>query len=295
MGHGTKTRGLGRGLDALLGDSLPDANVGGRLDPDQPGIASVAVDDVFPGRFQPRQGISDESLEELAASIEAQGLMQPIVVRPRIDGGYELIAGERRWRAAQKAGLERIPVVVKDVDDHRALAMALIENIQREDLNPLEEACALQQLVEEFDMTHQDVANTVGKSRTTVTNLLRLLNLVNPVRELVRSGNLEMGNARALLGLPENEQERVARIVVSRGLSVRQTEALVRRLTKAPNQGLSRRVEAVDPDTRALERELSDTLGAPVAIAHSARGRGKLVIRYTTLDELEGILRHLRR
>lgn len=294
MANGNKTRGLGRGLDALLGDSLPDVSSSGALASDQPGIASVAVGDVSPGRFQPRQDISDESLEELAASIESQGLMQPIVVRPRPAGGYELIAGERRWRAAQKAGLEHIPVVVKDVDDHRALAMALIENIQREDLNPLEEAYALQRLVEEFELTQQEVANTVGKSRTTVTNLLRLLSLVGAVRELVRSGALEMGNARALLSLSENEQERVARIVVSRGLSVRQTEAMVRRLTKKSGQGAPARTEAGDPDTRALERELSDVLGAPVAIAHGGRGRGKLVIRYTTLDELEGILRHLR-
>ena len=289
-----KKRGLGRGLDALLGDSGAEDRSAFAQQADRgtvSGFANLAVDEIFRSRYQARQDIAEEGIEKMAASIKTQGLIQPIVVRPRADGGYELIAGERRWRAAQLAGLDHVPAVVKDVDDHEALAMGLIENIQREDLNPLEEAFALHRLADEFEMTQQQVADAVGKSRTAVTNLLRLLNLSGVAREFLQSGALEMGHARALLTLSSADQERVARLVVSRGLSVRQTEAFVRRIQ---TDGPSTTIASIDPDTRRLERELSEKLGAAVAISHNAKGKGRLVIKYTSLDELEGILRHLR-
>jgi ParB family transcriptional regulator, chromosome partitioning protein len=288
----TKKR-LGRGLDALLsGDSTPQAD-------STPQQADLAIADVVRGRYQPRREFAEESLEELAASIKVQGVMQPIVVRPRPHGGFELIAGERRWRAAQMAGLSRIPAVVKDVSDEQASAMALIENIQREDLNPLEEAFALQRLKDEFQLTQQQVADAIGKSRVAVTNLLRLLNLAPPVRDLLQTGALEMGHARALLSLTSLDQERLAHEVVDRHLSVRQTEALVRqRLERATsgNGGAApvAPAPARDRDTARLEQELSERIGAPVRIAHAAGGRGQLVISYTSLDELQGILKHLR-
>ncbi len=286
-------RRLGRGLDALLtgetgarAETLADLN-------------ELPVDQVVRGRYQPRREFDQTSLEELAASIRSQGLMQPVVVRPRPQGGYELIAGERRWRAAQLAGLTRIPAVIKDVSDEQASAMALIENIQREDLNPLEEAFALQRLRDEFELTQQQVADAVGKSRVAVTNLLRLLNLAEPVRELLQSGAIEMGHARALLTLEPTAQESLAREVAARHLSVRQTEALVRhqqsRSGAAPDS--TRRATtgpAKDQDTRRLERELSERIGAPVSISYSASGKGQLVIGYSNLDELQGIIKHLR-
>jgi ParB family transcriptional regulator, chromosome partitioning protein len=290
---------LGRGLDALLShESSPQNEAAGQQ-------AEVAIVDVVRGRYQPRREFDEASLEELAASIKAQGLMQPIVVRPRPQGGFELIAGERRWRASQLAGLTHIPAVVKDVSDEQASAMALIENIQREDLNPLEEAFALQRLKDEFELTQQQVADAIGKSRVAVTNLLRLLNLAPPVRDMLQSGALEMGHARALLSLTAIDQERLAHDVAARQLSVRQTEALVRqRLTRvaAGNggaDGMARggnggSVAVRDRDTARLEQELSERIGAPVQIAHSASGRGQLVISYTNLDELQGILKHLR-
>jgi len=222
-----KKRGLGRGLDALLGtaEHQSDEEVAA---PVGTNLAEIAVDQIHPGQYQPRRNIRDEGIAELAASIKAQGVMQPIVLRHRAIGGYEIIAGERRWRAAQLAGLDCIPAVIKEVSDERAVAMALIENIQREDLNPLEEALALQRLSEEFHLTQQQAADAVGKSRVAVTNLLRLLNLTAPVREMLAEGELEMGHARALLSLSPLEQEQAARQVVAKGLSVRQTEALVR-------------------------------------------------------------------
>lgn len=238
--------------------------------------------------------MNDAALEELAASIKAQGVMQPIVVRPRPAGGYEIIAGERRWRACRLAGLDRIPVVVKDVADDRAVAMALIENIQREDLNPLEEASALLRLQEEFELTQQQVADAVGKSRVAVTNLLRLLNLMPAVRDLLQRGELEMGHARALLSLPGFEQEHAARQVIAKGLSVRQTEALVRdMLDPRPASKRNNVARPTDPDVQRLETELSDRIGAPVAIRQRGKG-GELVIRYTSIDELDGILGHLK-
>jgi ParB family chromosome partitioning protein len=255
----------------------------------------VEIADIVRGRYQPRREFAEEALEELAASIKVQGVMQPVVLRPRPQGGYELVAGERRWRAAQMAGLGRIPAVVRDVTDEQASAMALIENIQREDLNPLEEAAALQRLKEEFALTQQQVADAVGKSRVAVTNLLRLLNLAAPVRAMLLNGAIEMGHARALLSLDSLAQERVAVQVADKGLSVRQTEALVRQLLRGASvTPVAAGGGAKDADTKRLEREITDRIGAPVSISHNNTGRGQVVIRYSSLDELDGILRHIR-
>lgn len=288
-------RRLGRGLDALLSSSPESAGNPARekvaTEPSTAGLKELTITDIVRGRYQPRREFDDASLQEMAASIRAQGLLQPIIVRSRPQGGYELIAGERRWRAAKIAGLEQIPAVIREVSDKQASAMALIENIQREDLNPLEEAAALERLKDEFQLTQQQIADAVGKSRVAVTNLLRLLNLAPAVRELLLSGALEMGHARALLSLELLEQERLAKVVADKGLSVRQTEALVRRQHPTP-RGPS---PGKDSDTLHLEQEITDKLGAPVTIEHTARGKGRLVIRYTSLDELDGILRHLRR
>jgi ParB family chromosome partitioning protein len=255
-------------------------------------LDELPITDIVRGRYQPRREFDQGSLEELAASIRAQGVMQPVVVRPRAQGGYELIAGERRWRAAQLAGLAQIPAVIRDVSDEQASAMALIENIQREDLNPLEEAAALDRLKDEFELTQQQVADAVGKSRVAVTNLLRLLNLAPAVRNLLSAGDLEMGHARALLSLSAMDQERLAADVVERQLSVRQTEALVRNAQSAARSKPAK--PARSADTARLERELSDRLGAEVRIDHKANGKGRLVIGYSTLEELDGILRHLK-
>ena len=293
---------LSRGLSALLDatDSLPvseeeESAAAGAATPREGAagrrLLSVNVEDVFRSPHQPRVAIDEAGLDELAASIRAQGLMQPVVVRPRPLGGFELIAGERRWRAAQRAGLAQLDALVCDVDDRRAMAMALIENMQREDLNPLEEALGLKRLLDEFALTQQALADAVGKSRPAVANLVRLLNLSAGVRELLRDGDLEMGHARALLPLPPPQQEALALAVVARGLSVRQTEQLARRAA-TPRQETAR--PAADADTERLQRELSEQLGAPVAISHTAKGRGKVVIAYASLDELDGILERLR-
>ena len=277
--------GLGKGLDALLPEAEADA-------PAAPGSATSAelpVDLLYRNPNQPRTHIRDEGIDELAQSIRAQGVIEPVVVRPRAAGGYEIIAGERRWRAAQRVGLGSVPAVVRDVDDRQALAMALIENIQREDLNPLEEARALKGLLVEYALTHEELAEAVGKSRTAVSNLLRLLNLAPGVRDLLDTGELEMGHARALLPLPTGDQETVGRRVVARGLSVRQAEALVKQLLHG--QPLAK--PEPDPDTRRLERNLSERLGAPTTIANDKRGRGRIVIRYGSPDELEGVLARL--
>mgnify|MGYP001192433153 FL=1 len=281
---------LGRGLDALLsGDMEVPAQAAPTATQGQ-----IPIDAIVRGRYQPRMEFPEDSLAELAASIKAQGLMQPVVVRPKAQGGYELVAGERRWRAAQMAGLTQIPAVVKEVSDEQASAMALIENIQREDLNPLEEAAALHRLREEFELTQQQVADSVGKSRVAVANLLRLLNLAPRVRQMLSQGDLEMGHARALLSLEAHVQEEVAVQVSRKGLSVRQTEGLVRRLLKGPSAANTPGAARPDADTRQLEREITDRIGAPVSITHNAQGRGQLVIRYSSLDELDGILRHLK-
>jgi len=291
---------LGRGLDALLSaersapQPVPTDPAAGTTPADHVStLDTVAIDEVVRSRYQPRQTFDEESLAELAASIRAQGLMQPVVVRPRPQGGYELIAGERRWRAAQLAGLARIPAVVRDVTDEQASAMALIENIQREDLNPLEEAQALERLKDEFGLTQQQVADAVGKSRVAVTNLLRLLNLSAPVRQMLLEGQLEMGHARALLPLTPLEQERLARVVATKQLSVRATESLVRSRQQPAREKRASPVK--DADTARLERELSDRVGAPVTIHMDAGGRGgRLVIGYSSLEELDGILDHLK-
>jgi ParB family chromosome partitioning protein len=295
----TRKRGLGRGLDALLGastaagpapeagDREPAATVGEDL-----GLKQLPVDLVQRGKYQPRKDIEPESLQELADSIRAQGVMQPIVVRPISDRKYEIIAGERRWRAAQLSGLSEIPAVVRDVPDQTAIAMALIENIQREDLNPIEEATALQRLQQEFELTQQEVADAVGKSRSTVANLLRLMTLQGDVRRLVEHGDLEMGHARALLALAGDDQSRAARTVVGKGLSVRQTEALVRNLLT--KQDTPKPVRTPDPNIRQLQDDLARRLGAKVHIQHTAKGKGKLVLSYNSLDELDGILSHIK-
>jgi ParB family chromosome partitioning protein len=262
-------------------------------------MASLPLDLLQRGKYQPRLDMRQESLAELAESIKAQGLVQPILVRPlarpsaQESQRYEIIAGERRWRAAQMAGLTEIAAVVRDVPDETAVAMALIENIQREDLNPLEEARALHRLVEEFGLTHQSAADAVGRSRAAVSNLLRLMDLADEVKGLLETRQLEMGHGRALLGLTSRRQQiEVAALVAKKGLSVRETEVLVRRLIApaAPEKAASNRD---DPDIRRLERELADKLGAKVLFQHAASGKGKLVVAYNSLDELEGILSHI--
>ncbi|NIP13718.1 MAG: ParB/RepB/Spo0J family partition protein [Pseudomonadales bacterium] len=289
-------RRLGRGLDALLSSEVvADLGSGekGPASPEGARIAEIALDELVPNRYQPRRDFNEEALAELVASIKSQGVMQPVVVRPRAQGGYELVAGERRWRAAGLAGLKAIPALVREVSDEQASAMALIENIQREDLNPLEEAHALQRLRDEFGLTQQQVADAVGKSRVAVTNLLRLLNLGPAVRDLLVAGAIEMGHARALLSLDSVAQERAANEVVARQLSVRQTEALARRMQQGAGPARSSD-KARDTDTAHLERELSDRIGAPVSISCNAKGRGRLVIRYGSLEELDGILGHIK-
>ncbi len=283
-----KKRGLGRGLDALLGaDTKRPAG-----DP-QPrpktSLDEVPIEWIRPGKYQPRQTMDDEPLQELAASIKAQGVMQPIVLRSVGENRYEIIAGERRWRATQLAGLDKIPAVIKEVNDEAAVAMSLIENIQREDLNPMEEALALQRLIEEFDLTHQEVADAVGKSRTAVTNFLRLINLSPEVAQMLAHGDIEMGHARALLSLTFEQQGAVARDIAAQHLNVRQAEALVRKLLSGEP---SKKQVKVDADTRSLENKLATRLGQKVNIQHTAKGKGKLVISYNSLDELDGVLHH---
>ena len=274
-------RRLGRGLGALLSpDPEPAAEPAGQT--------TVSLEEIHPGRHQPRRSFHEESLTELAQSIKAQGLMQPVLLRPRPQGGYELVAGERRWRAAGLAGLRSVPAVIREVTDQQASVMALIENIQREDLRPLDEAAALQRLNDEFGLTHQEVADAVGKSRAAVTNALRLLSLEPAVKNLLNEGALEMGHARALVPLPPGTQAAAARTIVARGLNARQAEALARRLLAG--DGGSKAPAAKDADTRALERTLTERIGAPVTISHNATGRGKVTIGYASLDELDGIL-----
>jgi len=287
----SKRRGLGRGLDALLGGAVaaPAAVTGASGDQ----LRQLPVDVIRRGQYQPRSDIRPETLEELADSIRAQGVVQPIVVRAIAANQYEIIAGERRWRAAQLAGLHEIPAIIKDVPDQAAMAMALIENIQREDLNPMEEARALKRLIEEFGLTHQIAAEAVGRSRAAVTNLLRLFDLNDDVRALVEQRELEMGHARALLGLEGSRQSDAARKVASRGLSVRETEQLVRRL-QAESKGPVEIARPIDPDIRKLEDDLSERLGAQVAVQHGARGKGKVIIHYNDVDELDGILAHIK-
>lgn len=289
----SRKRGLGqRGLNALLEgsqtnlDETPDPGIDAEL-------KELPLDLIQRGRYQPRRDIDEEALQELAESIKQQGVMQPVVVRPLESGHYELVAGERRWRATQLAGLDRIPALIRQVPDEAAIALGLVENIQRENLNPIEEAAALYRLQEEFGLTQQQTADAVGKSRTTITNLLRLMGLVEEVRIMLEHGDLEMGHGRALLGLAEQQQAPVARQVVSKSLSVRQTEALVRRSLEQGQDGPEPEPKKEDPDIRHLQDRLADRLGARVAINHGKRGKGKVVIEYNSLDELDGILEHI--
>ncbi len=294
-----KKRGLGRGLDALLGaagnrpaEATGSAGTTAFAGAEDSLLRELPVDLIQRGKYQPRRDIEPESLQELANSIKVQGIMQPIVVRAVSDRKYEIIAGERRWRAAQLAGLDSIPALIRDVPDSAAIAMSLIENIQREDLNPIEEAAALMRLQQEFELTQQEVADAVGKSRSTVANLLRLMTLQEDVRRLVEHGDLEMGHARALLGLADGQQSQAARTVVGKGLSVRQTEALVRNLLEHREKPAPER--SLDPNIRHLQDDLSQRLGTRVEIRHAAGGKGKLVLSYNSLDELDGILSHIK-
>ncbi len=293
-----KRRSLGRGLEALLSSTSAEPAAARAEDT----LRELPIDLLQRGRYQPRIDMREETLAELAESIRAQGIVQPIVARAlkSSSGGggetrYEIVAGERRWRAAQLAGLETVPALVKDIPDEAAVAVALIENIQRENLNPLEEARSLQRLAEEFGLTHAEAADAVGRSRASVSNLLRLLELPEAVRGFVERRELDMGHARALLGLPGTElQLDMARRAAKEGWSVRETERAVRRAAgPAPSRAPKSGPRAIDPNVKRLESELADTLGAPVAIEHGARG-GRVVIRYTGLDELEGILAHIK-
>lgn len=283
-----KKRGLGRGLDALLGDAGSSAS---DEQSSHENVNTLPIEAIQPGRYQPRTGMDPQRLEELAASIRVHGVVQPVVVRPIGPGRYELIAGERRWRASQLAGLRDVPAVVKSIPDQAAVAIALIENIQREDLNPLEEAAALKRLIDEFDLTHQEAAEAVGRSRAAVSNLLRLLELAPEVREYIEQRKLEMGHARALLSLPIGLQLKLAREAADQGWSVREMEARVRAAQQAPKQKPAPRADA---NIQQLERELGEKLSAQVEIQHRRGGKGKLVIGYSSLDELDGILARIR-
>jgi ParB family chromosome partitioning protein len=295
----TPKKRLGRGLDALLSKPVAAA-VTASADTGQDRLRQIPVDLLQRGRYQPRTDIRQDTLEDLANSIRAQGVVQPIVARPigERDGAqrYEIVAGERRWRAAQLAGLEEIPAVVREVPDEAAIAMALIENIQRENLNPLEEARALDRLIREFDLTHAEAAEAVGRSRAAVSNLLRLQDLADKVKPMLESRELEMGHARALLGIADPVQQLdAARQVVKKGLSVRETERLVARMLDRPWAKKAQKADAAkNADVRRLETEVSEKLGAKVRLDHTARGSGKLVISYNSLDELDGILQHIK-
>jgi ParB family transcriptional regulator, chromosome partitioning protein len=277
----SKAKGLGRGLDALLGTGEAPRDA----------LTKLPVDRIRPGKYQPRTRMGEEALAELAASIKAQGLMQPVLVRPVDRERYELIAGERRWRAAQMAGLQEIPALVREVADESALAMSLIENIQRENLNPMEEAAGLQRLVDEFRMTHEQAADAVGRSRSATTNLLRLLRLAKPVQAMVMDGALEMGHARAMLALDGARQIEAANRVAARGLSVREAEALVAAMLRGHG---ARRAAKVDRDLSRLEEEVSGRLGTTVEIRAGRKGQGKVIVHYSSLDHLDQLLKKLR-
>lgn len=280
-----RPKGLGRGLDALLGSDAAVATPAGS--PQTLPLARLRA-----GKYQPRTRMNSTSLAELAESIKAQGVMQPILVRPVDDGLYEIIAGERRFRASQMAGLDEVPVLVKAVPDEAALAMALIENIQREDLNPLEEAQGVQRLIREFDFTHEQAAQAIGRSRSATSNLLRLLNLAPPVQEMLMGGQLDMGHARALLALDGAAQVQFGHQIVIKGLSVREAEALVARQQQP--SGARKSAARRSRDVERLEEELADALGAVVRLSADAKGRGKLVIEFASLDQLDGIVQRLR-
>jgi ParB-like partition proteins len=281
-----KSKGLGRGLDALLGGDKEQARQAEEL-----GLLSVAA--LKPGKYQPRTRMGQEALAELAESIKVRGVIQPILIRPVSGTQYEILAGERRWRAAKMAGLNEVPVIIRQVTDDAALAIGLIENIQREDLNAMEEAAGIQRLVDEFRLTHEEAAKAVGRSRSAVTNLLRLLELSKPVQDMVMEGQLDMGHARALLGLAKSRQVEVANQIAARGLSVREAERLARISSEAPKSG--RPAKRIDPDTRRLQDELAETLGTTVTIKAGKKGKGTLTLAYSSLDQFDGILARLRR
>lgn len=285
--NATRLKGLGRGLDILLD---PESDT--RQDQRQ---GMLAVTALRPGKYQPRTRMDPGSLEELAASIKAQGLIQPISVRPvAVEGliSYEIIAGERRWRAAQIAGLPEVPVLIRDIPDDAALAMSLIENIQREDLNPLEEAAGIQRLIDEFAMTHQEAADALGRSRSAATNLLRLLQLAKPAQDMLMAGDIEMGHARALLALPKSDQGRIAAAVVEKSYSVRETERLVASELNPPQKSDGKTV--LDRDLVSLEEDLSDAVGATVKISANRKGAGSVTIRFGSLDQLDGLIARIR-
>jgi ParB family chromosome partitioning protein len=292
-----KKKGLGRGLGELgLNELLSSIKEPSQVRSDQTtesptGLRKLSTALLKPGKYQPRQAINQETLAELAESIKAQGVLQPILARPMVEGNYEIIAGERRWRAAQLAGLDTVPVIVHELSNQQVIAVALIENIQREDLNAIDAAIGLQRLIDEFGMTHKDVAEAVGKSRVTVTNLLRLLGLADTVKKMLRDGSLEMGHARAILALPLPMQVRVAREIAVKGLSVRAAEKLVQNLqhNDCPKSSTAHR----DPNIVQLQTKLQNKLGAKIKIAHAAKGKGKVIIFYNSLDELDGILGHI--
>jgi len=282
-----KKPGLGRGLDVLLSSAKTAAQK-----PDDASLTKLPVEKIQPGAYQPRSHIDPEALQELADSIKSQGLVQPVVVRRLQAGGYELIAGERRWRAAQLAGLHEMPAVVRDIPDQAAAAMSLIENIQREDLNALEEATALRRLIDEFGLTHQQTAESVGRSRAAVSNLLRLLDLSDDVKDMLDQRHLEMGHARALLPLQDGaKQTQAARMVVQKSMTVRATEQLVKGMLEGSSG--KKPVRETSPDVQRLQNQLGEQLGAKVAIRHNTKGKGKLVIEYNSLDELDGIINHI--
>jgi ParB family chromosome partitioning protein len=296
-----KNKGLGRGLDALLATSRShaDKEKQGSVDdaPEQNELKTLPIEFMQPGKYQPRKDMSPEALEELAASIRSQGIIQPIVVRQIANEKYEIIAGERRWRAAQLAKLDEIPCLVKSVPDEAAVAIALIENIQREDLNAMEEAQALDRLMIEFNLTHQQVADAVGKSRTTVTNLLRLNSLQEDVKRLLEYGDIDMGHARALLALDGDVQSDTAKLVADKALTVRETENLVKKTQHELNNpaDANQKPEAkIDPDVKRLETTLSENFGTHVQIAHNQKGKGKVVINFGDLEQLDGILEKMR-
>ncbi|MCR8921975.1 ParB/RepB/Spo0J family partition protein [Dasania sp. GY-MA-18] len=298
-----KKRGLGRGLNSLINKNKPQATAEAdeavvELAEPLSGdglLRDLPVEIIQRGKYQPRRDMHPEALEELAASIKTQGVMQPIVVRPIADQRYEIIAGERRWRACQLAGLDKIPALIREVPDEAAIAMALIENIQRENLNAMEEAIALYRLQQEFELSQQEVADAVGKSRSTIANLLRLMNLREDVQRLLEHGDIELGHAKLLLALPLDQQSAAASTIISKGLSVRQTEVLIKQLQSedAKPSGKAKQ-DSVDGDIAKLETELSEKIGVPVTLQHGAKGKGKLVLKYNSLDELDGILSHIK-
>ena len=285
----SKKRGLGLGLQELLSDVKVHSSDLGSQDNKKEILKTLAIDLLKPGKYQPRQEMGKEALEELADSIRSQGIIQPIIVRPIGEGNHEIIAGERRWRAAQLANLHEVPVVIKDVPDKYAVAMSLIENIQREELNAIDTALSLQRLIDEFNMTHESAAESIGKSRTAVTNLLRLLSLSKEIKEMVQQNLLEMGHARALLALDTSRQLAIAKIIATKKLSVRAAENLIKQMQKPKTESKF----FVDPNIKELENNLSNKLAADVSIQYAKSGKGRITIQYNSLDELEGILKHI--